>query len=161
MKRPNVIIGMAVFLLLFTMTSSSKASDSKFRLGLQGAQFAAGLSGIVEISDPWALQGVVDVGADAVALRLLNRFTQKRFWNAYGIGTVGLWQSDNYRTLDWWDDNDSVNNDGFGVGIGIGIEYDWRGLDGSLPPLGWNLELGASIVPGFYFNIGLGLHWMF
>ncbi|MCB2197963.1 hypothetical protein KQI63_01070 [bacterium] len=160
-QKSNVLFGLAALLLLTMSPSNSFASDSKYRLGLQGAQFAAGISGIAEISNPWALQGIVDVGGDAVAFRLLNRFTRERFWNAYGSGTVGFWDRDSYRPWGWWGDNALNDNHGLGLGVGLGIEYDWRGIDRSLPPLGWNIELGASLVPGFYLDLGIGLHWMF
>lgn len=161
MNRNRRIISMAVLVLSLGFVGAARASDSNFRLGVQGAPFVAGLSGIIDISNPWAVQGVVDFGADAVAIRILNRFTQKRFWNAYGTGTVGLWRNDSYESWGLWKDNTPGDNDGLGLAVGIGIEYDWRGIDSSLPPIGWNIEVGASVVPGFYLDVGIGVHWMF
>ncbi len=162
MNTKRLVFGLAALLLSFTAVYGTQAAENKFRLGLQGTQFAAGLSGIIDFSSPWAVQGIVDFGADAAAIRILNRFTQKEFWNAYGQGTLGFWNHDNRRSWGWSEDDYLKNHDdGFGAGVGIGIEYDWRGIESSLPPIGWNIELGASVVPAFYFDIGIGVHWMF
>ncbi len=162
MIKRRMIISLFTLVLSIALTGSSQANDSKFRLGLQGAQFASGISGVMEIANPLALQGIVDVGANAVAIRVLGRFTQKQFWNAYGQGTVGLWNDEQSSPWGWQDDEKwHENNHGLGLGVGIGVEYDWRGLSASLPPIGWNIELGASVIPGFNFDFGIGVHWMF
>ena len=163
MKKSLLVFGVTTLILLISLVSNSQASDdSKFRLGLQGTLFVGGLSGIVEISDPWALQGVIDFGVDAFAFRVLNRFHQEQNWNAYFQGTLGIWDVNGHRSWGNWRHNDPHNdNDNLGLGLGIGIEYDWRGLSPSLPPIGWNIELGASVVPDFDLDIGLGVHWKF
>ena len=162
MHKKLLIVGLTALLLSVCQVYSSQASENKYRLGLQGTQFAAGLSGIIDFSSPWAVQGIVDFGADAAALRLLNRFTEKKYWNVYGQATLGVWGQDSPRSWGWSEDDYLKHHEGgFGAGIGLGIEYDWRGIEASLPPIGWNLELGASVIPAFYFDIGIGVHWMF
>lgn len=158
MKNNLFVISFIALVLLISLTSDLHANDSKFRLGLQGTHFVGGLSGILDFSNPWALQAVLDVGADAIAIRVLNRFHQEQYWNAYLNGTLGIW-GDDHRY--WIDHNHYYHDSDFGVGFGIGIEYDWRGLDESLPPIGWNIELGASVVPDFNLDIGIGVHWKF
>jgi hypothetical protein len=164
MKRNILIICVTILILLVSLVSKSQASDdSKFRLGLQGTHFVGGLSGVVDFSNPWAIQGVLDFGADAFAFRVLNRFHEEQYWNAYLNGTLAVW-GDDHR---YWRSNDHYYRDHYyyasdiGVGVGIGVEYDWRGLEGSLPPIGWNIELGASVIPHFDLDIGIGVHWKF
>ena len=161
MKRNILIISVTTLILLVSLVNNSQASDdTKFRLGLQGTHFVGGLSGVVEISNPWALQGVLDFGVDAFAFRVLNRFHEEENWNAYLQGTLGVW-SDDHR---YWRNRDHYHyyhESDIGVGVGIGFEYDWRGLAPSLPPIVWNIELGASVIPDFDLDIGLGVHWKF
>ncbi|MFH0764879.1 MAG: hypothetical protein V2A61_00510 [Calditrichota bacterium] len=126
-----------------TALNSASAEEGKYRLGLQGSTFASGISGVMEYSSDWAVQGIISPQLRSFAFRGLNRFHQETNWNAYYTGSIGLW------------------NDGFGLGLGVGAEYDWRGLSPSLPPLGWNAELGLSILPGIALTIGLGVHWKF
>jgi hypothetical protein len=162
MKRNPLAIGVTALVLSVVLVGNSQASDSKYRLGLQGTHFLGGLSGVMEISDPWALQGVLDFGVNAFAFRVLNRFHQEQYWNAYGEGTLGIWNTSGHRTWGRWDNYDHRDRDSdFGLGLGIGVEYDWRGLDASLPPIGWNIELGANVIPDFDLDIGLGVHWKF
>lgn len=159
MKRNILIVSVTTLILLVSLIGSSQAADSKFRLGFQGTHFLGGLSGILKISDPWALQGVLDFGVDAFALRILNRFHRERFWNAYGEGTVAFWGDNDHRSWGRWENHH--DNDALGLGLGIGVEYDWRGLNESLPPIGWNIELGVNIIPDLDPAIGLGVHWKF
>jgi hypothetical protein len=163
MKRGLLVIGVTTLILLVSLAGNSQASeDSKYRLGLQGTLFVGGLSGVMEISNPWALQGVIDFGVDAFAFRVLNRFHEEQYWNAYGQGTLGIWGGDGHRSWGRWRNNGPNNdNNDLGLGLGIGVEYDWRGLSASLPPIGWNIEVGASIIPDFDLDIGLGVHWKF
>jgi len=150
-----LIIGLVALVLIFAISGTSQAADSKYRLGLQGTHFVTGLSGVMEISNPWALQAVLDFGVDNFAFRVLNRFHKEQNWNAYGFGTLGIWDNGNSSNNGKDDDSD------FGLGIGIGVEYDWRGLNPSLPPIGWNIELGASVIPDFDLDFGVGAHWKF
>jgi len=158
MKKNLLVVGITTLLLLVAMTNVSLAEDSKYRLGIQGTHFVTGLSGVMDFSPPWALQGVIDFGVDNFALRVLNRFHNEKDWNAYGFGALGIW--DNGKN----DDNGVGNDDDdaeFGLGLGVGLEYDWRGLNPSLPPLGWNIELGLSVVPDVDIDFGVGVHWKF
>lgn len=159
MKRNIYIISLASLVLLVGLVSITDASDTKFRLGLQQAHFVGGLSGILELSDPWALQGVIDFGAEAFAVRLLNRFHREEYWNAYGEGTLAIWSDRGYNY--WGTRHHYDRNNNFGLGLGLGIEWDWRALSPTLPPIGWNIELGANVIPSFGINIGLGVHWKF
>ncbi len=152
MKQKLTLIALVIVILLFTLSPNTQAQDSKYRLGLQGTHFVAGLSGIYDFSPPWAMQGVIDFGVDAFAFRVLNRFHNETYWNAYGLGTIGIWDKGNGN-----DDDKSA----LGLGFGVGVEYDWRGLSPSLPPIGWSLELGASIIPDFDLDFGIGIHWKF
>ena len=144
------------------LTSSSQASDSKFRLGIQGTHFLSGLSGIVSLSDSWGVGGVIDFSAEAVAFRVVNRFHERAYWNAYGEGTVALWKDNGPRSWKLWRDQypDSYNRH-VGAGVGLGLEYDWRGLSPSLPPLGWNIEVGVNVIPEVDLALGVGVHWKF
>ena len=159
MNRNVLIFSVTTLILLVSLVSNSQASDdSKFRLGLQGTHFVGGLSCVIDIADPWALQGVLDIGADAFAFRVLNRFHQEQYWNAYLNATLGVW-GDDHR---YWRNHDHYYHDSdIGVGVGIGVEYDWRGLAASLPPIGWNIELGVSVIPDFDLDVGIGVHWKF
>lgn len=158
MKRHILVLSVTTLILLVSMVSNSQAADSKFRLGLQGTHFVGGLSGIIDFSSPWAVQGVLDVGADAFAFRILNRFHEEQYWNAYLNGTLGIWGNDHRY---WRNRNHYYRESDFGVGVGIGVEFDWRGFEPSLPPIGWNIELGASVVPDFDLDVGVGVHWKF
>lgn len=152
MKNKLIIFGVAVCVLFLAAAGTSNAEDSKYRLGLQGTHFVTGLSGVMEISNPWALGAVIDFGVDNFAFRVLNRFHNEKDWNSYFLGQLGMWDHDNGKGEDETD---------FGLGVGVGLEYDWRCLNPSLPPIGWNIELGASIVPDFDLDFGVGLHWKF
>lgn len=143
MLKQNILIVLLVVLFI-SFTSNDVQAAEKYRLGLQGTHTIGGLSGIMELTDPWAAQVVLNLGVDAFALRALNRFHRSENWNTYGAVAIAMHK----------------NND-LGLGASIGLEYDWRGLDASLPPIGWNIELGASIVPDFNLDIGFGIHWKF
>lgn len=161
MTSSILVVGLTAAILVLTLAEDLRAEEGKYRLGLQGAHFLAGLSGVMEISDEWAAQGIIDLGVDAFAFRLLNRFHQETYWNAYGEGTVGFWTDHNHRRWGRWDDDYNSGRSDIGLGVGIGIEYDWRKLDPSLPPIGWNIELGANVVPAVDLALGLGVHWKF
>jgi len=169
MKKYCKILGLALLVLSVVTTESTRADESRLSLGLQGTHFLGGVSGVVEIAAPWALQGVIDFGLDAFALRVLNRFYRVRYWDVYGEGTVAVWDSQSQGSWGRWGSHSYDNN--FGLGVGIGVEYDWRGLndrlpqiggyDRTLPPITWNIEVGTNIMPYFSAYLGLGAHWKF
>jgi len=147
---------------LVGLAETSEASNNTFRFGLQGTHYLGGLSGIMEISDAWAFQGVLSFEVDAFAFRVLHRFHQREFWNAYGEGTAEVWSAKSHRPWGGWENSNPTHGESdIGLGTGVGIEYDWRGLNPSLPPIGWSIELGVNVVPNFYLDSGLGVHWKF
>ncbi len=162
MKNSPLKISVLTLAVLICMAVNSRAANNTFRYGLQGMHFVSGLSGIMESSDPWAFQGVVDFRLKAFAFRVLNRFHQEEFWNAYGEATAGIWSADSRRSWGLLDNNNSSHGESdIGLGFGMGVEYDWRGLNSSLPPIGWNIEFGVNFIPAFNLDLGLGAHWKF
>lgn len=163
---------LVVSLLVVTVSAVSAGEGierTRFGIGFQASFPAWGFSGVADLTDQVAVQGIFGFFGDlrTYAGRGLYRFSRKDYWNVYGYAAVG---SFSYTGLsiddDWtWDEKTETV---VGFGAGVGLEYDWRAWSPNLPPMAFNLELGAGSVKfeevDYNFSsmmIGVGLHFRF
>ena len=162
--KPNTLAKAIIggFLSLFLLMSTTQAAESTggYAVGFQSSGVSSGLSGKMEISDEITAQAVLGFfgAVSNYSVRGLYKFNSDEHWDAYGFGSLGMWT---------WDGSGGFDDETvFGLGAGVGIEYDWRALAPTLPPVYWNLELGFNIASfdNYDFSsvgIGVGAHYRF
>ena len=124
--KKGMIITLTLLFSLIIIGNLAQAQTQRgnYRIGFQSStlfQGTAGVSAIYDIDVDTSIQGIFSLGSRSQIFegRVLYRFHQKRDWNAYGFGSVGL-----YNIFD---------SPGLIGGAGIGVEYDIQALDHSFP----------------------------
>jgi hypothetical protein len=156
----KTIKGLLTTTLLIVSTQSILNAKETIGVGFQSSGFSSnGLSVKVDLTDEYGVQAIGGFFGDVTnySIRGLYTFQNKKNYNLYGYGSVGMWKID-YTFLD----DESV----VGYGAGAGVEYDLRALSPSFIPLFVNFELGIDVVKfdnDSYggFTTGLGLHYKF
>jgi len=156
----KIIKGMVATTLLIIGTQSTLHAKETIGVGFQSSGFSSnGLSIKVDLNEQYTVQGIAGFFGDVnnYSVRGLYNFQNKKNYNLYGYGSVGMWKID-YTFLE----DESV----VGYGAGAGVEYDLRGLSPSFIPLFINIELGMDIINfdnDSYggFTTGVGLHYKF
>ncbi len=146
----GIVVGV-VLLALLMVPQAVQAQEGQFRLGTQYNHPFGGLSAIFDVDDAFAVQGILGGG---FAGKIIYRVIREPMWNVYGFAGAG------YR---WWG---FYSTSAF---AGAGYEFDLRhfGLDlgAALGRPDWvfkpNIELGASLWPGYGLHIGSGFHVTF
>lgn len=139
-----------------TEGDAAELEPTTFGVGLQSSWPSFGLSGVMDLDDRIAVQGVLGLfgRVSTFAGRGIYRFAREEMWNVYGYGSVGAVSFRFRRETDT----------SLGLGAGLGLEYDWRAWQRKLPPIRWNLELGFGYADLAYydytgFTIGAGIHY--
>ena len=150
-----------VFVLLLTSGTAfaQDQEEGKYKIGFQASFPSYGLSGIMKVNEKVSVQGVAAPFGEVTtfAVRGLYRFRDEPGWNAYGYGSVGMY---NYTA-------GSIDENTTGFGAGVGIEYDWQSrFSEEAPPLTSNIEIGIGSVDLEYyeyssFSFGVGTHYKF
>ena len=149
-------------LTVSTLLITSIQAKETIGVGFQSSGFSSnGLSVKVDLTDTYTVQGIAGFFGDVnnYSVRGLYNFQNKKNYNLYGYGSVGMWKIE-YDVFGLEDE--SV----VGYGAGAGVEYDLRGLSSDFIPLFVNFELGMDVVKfdnDSYggFTTGLGLHYKF
>ena len=155
--KKGMIITLTLFLSLIIIGNLAQAQTQKgnYRIGVQSSTLFKGTAGVSMIYDrnvDSSIQGILSLGSRTLILegRILYRFHQKKNWNVYGFGSVGL-----YNTFD---------SPGFIGGTGLGVEYDIKSLNPALPPVSVNADLGLMVMDNlnsFYNILRIGFHYRF
>lgn len=157
-----------VAVLLLCMSSGSFAAGN-IGAGFQSSYPSYGFSAKVDLTDKFAVQGVLGFlgTVTSYSARGLMKIKQAPDYHFYGYGSVGFWSYDysswGYRSgrYGYYDDTETA----VGFGGGGGIEYSMaKHLDGL--PLTLNGELGIGIVNMDHYNfsaisVGVGAHYWF
>ncbi len=156
MIKKGLIISLVLILAFFLtgFQAQAQAQPGSIGIGLQSSYAfwgSGGLSVIYDLSPAASIQGIFGIGARRQSFegRYLHRFRQEAFWDGYTFGSAGIY---------------SGPSTGFLLGGGIGIEYDIRGIDGTLPPISLNADIGVIARDGLAdFNVQLrtGFHYRF
>lgn len=156
MFKKGLIISLVLILAFFMVNFQAQAQSQpgSIGIGLQSSYAfwgSGGLSIIYDIRSDASIQGIFGIGArrQSIEGRFLHRFRQELYWDGYAFGSAGIYSGD--RT-------------GFLLGGGIGIEYDIRGLDGTLPPISLNADIGGIARDGladFSVQLRTGFHYRF
>lgn len=170
LKSFKVFLAISVLALIMTSSVFSQEKDeTEFGVGVQFAFPAYGISGVIDLADNFAAQGIIGAFGDlkTYAGRGIYRFQTETYWNTYGYGMVGAWSypwtkiDENYNLVE-------KNEITLGYGAGVGVEYNWQSLSSNLPPIWWNLEIGVGSVQfdeANYdfstFMFGTGAHFRF
>lgn len=150
--------------------NAKEQTKTKFGIGIQATFPVSGLSGMVDVSDKFALEGLLGVFGilKSYGGRILYRFKKETYWNAYGYGMVGAWSYPGYKISADYLSLEKTRETVLGYGAGAGIEYNWKALNPNLPPLFFNLELGLGSVDFKEINynvsafmLGAGVHYRF
>lgn len=142
--------------------SPQPEANPRYAVGFQSAFPAYGISGMMNVGDQIAVQGVVGAFGTLSTFsgRGIYRFQQNGTYNLYGFGTAGVWR---------WSSG-SFNESSLGVGGGGGLELDWRRIfsnsETTFPPLMSSLDIGftAANFDTYNFNaltLGAGFHYRF
>jgi len=167
----HVITAVAVVALFLQFGTAGAQGENrgKFGVGFQSSFPAWGVSGMMDISNNMALQGILGAFGDLKLYggRGIYRFRQEQRWNTYGYGLIGAWS---YKGIEidsnftWKETTETV----VGFGAGVGVEYDWRAWVPGLPPIWSNLEIGfgrtkfEEVDYDFStFMLGAGFHYRF
>ena len=155
--KKGLIITFILLFGFFIMSNLAQAQTQRmnYSIGFQSSTLfkgTAGASVIYDMNVDTSIQGIFSLGSRSqiVEGRVLYRFYQKRYWNAYGFGSGGI-----YNISD---------SPGFIGGGGIGVEYDIKGLDRSLPPVSVNADVGLIVLDDLSSinnKIRIGLHYRF
>jgi len=165
-RKCVLLLTIAALLWTGIVFSQEKEKESKFALGFQTCFPAWGVSGMINLDKNLSIQGIVGFfgSLNTYAGRVLYRFTQEDYWNAYAYGMLGAWSYTGFVINDLTTTTETV----FGFGGGVGIEYSMQALSPKLPPIFWNLEAGISSVSFSEvaydfstFMIGCGAHFRF
>ncbi len=148
----KVIVGV-VLLALLVLPQAVQAQEGQLRLGTQYNHPFGGISAIYDVDDAFAVQGIIGGGA---AGKLIYRVVREPMWNIYGYGGGGY--------IFW-----PAAREGINAFAGAGVEFDLRhfGVDlgEAIGRPDWvfkpNVELGASLYPGYGLQIGTGFHVSF
>lgn len=160
-------IALSVFLLTSSLALAQKEEETKFGIGFQSAFPAWGISGMMDVSDEFSVQGILGAFGDlkTYAGRGIYRFEKKPNYNTYGYGMVGAWSYTGFEIGSGFQLKETTETV-MGFGAGVGIEYDWRVFAPELPPIMWNLEIGLGSVKfgnvDFSFStlmVGAGAHY--
>ncbi len=156
MLKKGLIISLILVFTFFLVNFQvqAQAQPGSIGIGLQSSYAfwgSGGLSIIYDLRPDASIQGIFGIGArrQSIEGRYLYRFRQEAYWDGYAFGSAGIY---------------SGPNTGFLLGGGIGIEYDIRGVDGTLPPISLNADIGGMIRDGLDdFNVQLraGFHYRF
>lgn len=136
--------------------------NSRFAVGFQSSFPAYGLSGILNLREELAVQGVIGAFGTISTFsgRGIYRFQRERTYNMYGFGTAGMWR---------WS-VPGVSESSLGVGGGGGLELDWHSIlssgESAFPPLVSSIDIGFTLAnfDNYNFNaltVGAGLHYRF
>ena len=145
MKPLRTSLMLLIFAVLLSVQSAHATTldGKKYGIGLQVVDPAvAGIGMTIDLKKrPVSLEPILGVDPfPTAAFRLRYAFMRKRYLDGYGYGMVG------------------GNNNGFFGGVGAGVEWDWRNLDKTLPPISWSFELGYN---KDRFSAGLGILYSF
>jgi len=149
-----------LFTVLLVITFNLNAQDYIYG-GLQGTSWGVGLSAKKDITREITAQGIITFGGilNQYSVRGLYKFQQKKDYNLYGYGSLGLWSWGGLGSLS------SENTVAFGAGAGL--EYDLRKFLGQDLPLFWNIELGVAFASFSNYTVSSpllisgGLHYRF
>ncbi|MCB2199522.1 hypothetical protein KQI63_08970 [bacterium] len=144
--RQRVIVFSLFFVFLFAAANASATTldGNKYGVGLQVVDGgASGLAMTIDLKNsPASIQPILGFNDfPALAGRLRYAFIQKRYLDGYGYGMLG-----------------TSNAEPLMAGAGVGIEWDWRMLDRSLPPVSFSFDIGFNTDRLGY---GLGIHYTF
>ena len=180
-KYISSLSGAMVLLLCFGSSAAfaeegtetgQEGAETRFGVGFQSSWPAWGLSGMVDVNDRIAVQGIVGFIGDlkTYAGRGIFRFRREDKWNAYGYAMVGAWSYTGAKISVVYPYIEETTETAMGFGGGIGIEYDWRNwmTVSDLPSIMWNFEIGLANVNfdevdyNFSsFTFGVGAHYRF
>lgn len=139
-----------------TEDDEAELEPTTFGLGLQSSWPSFGFSGMMDLDERIAVQGVLGLfgRVSTFAGRGLYRFSLEEMWSVYGYGSAG---AISFRFRD-------ETETSLGLGAGVGLEYDWRAWQRKLPPIRWNVEIGLGYADlAFYdytgFTFGAGIHY--
>lgn len=137
-----LVIGLVVLSGLQTASATS-LDGKKYGIGVEVMDGgASGISMTIDLGNPLlSLQPILGFNDfPTIAGRLRYAFMRKRFLDGYGYGMAGF------------------SNDELFGGAGIGVEWDWRMMDSSLPPISWSIDIGYNTDRLGY---GVGIHYTF
>jgi hypothetical protein len=134
----------AICLIFANMDASATTLDGK-KYGVGFQVLSPELAGIGMLIDVGNTKATVQpiLGFDpfpSAGFRLKYAFARKRFLDLYASGLVGY------------------GNDNLFGGIGAGVEWDWRMLEKTLPPVSLSFEIGFH---GSDLGFGIGAHYTF
>ncbi len=153
-----------------TGLAQGESPDQRFGIGFQASFPAWGLSGMVDLSRGFALQGIFGVIGDlkTYAGRGILRFSRQKYHSVYGYGVVGAFSYTGLKEGESWYEWEETTETVVGFGGGLGFDYNWRAWSENLPPISWNLEIGIARVNfsevDYNFSsmtFGAGLHYRF
>ena len=144
--RQRAIIVVLFLTLLFAASSASATTidGHKYGIGLQVVDGgASGLSMTIDLKNsPASVQAILGLNDfPSVAGRLRYAFLKRQYLDGYGYGMLG-----------------TSNSEPVMAGAGVGVEWDWRMLDRSLPPVSFSFDIGFNTDRLGY---GLGIHYTF
>ena len=168
-KARTLFLVAVMLLLASSIAVGEEEKDTRFGIGFQGSFPAWGISGVADLNESVAIQGVFGMFGDlkTYAGRGILRFSKGTYWNTYGYGMGGVWTYTGYEFDDDWTLRETTQTVP-GFGAGVGLEYDWRAWSPNMPPVRWNLEIGFARVEfdevDYDFSslmVGAGLHFRF
>jgi len=140
-----LLVFLIAFVATFSFTSESKATSIDGKMyGIGFQMLDPELIGVGILYDiktrPVTLQPIIGLDPmPSFGFRMKYAFARKKFLDAYASGMVGY-------------------ADRLIGGAGIGVEWDWRMVEKTLPPLSWSIEVGMN---GPEFGVGFGVHYTF
>ncbi len=143
-RRSAISFLLVAICLIFASTQASATTLDGKKYGVGFQVLSPELAGIGMLIDVGNTKATVQpiLGFDpfpSAGFRLKYAFARKRYLDLYAAGLVGY------------------GDDLFG-GIGAGVEWDWRMLEKSLPPVSFSFEIGFH---GSDLGFGIGAHYTF
>ena len=145
-------------------TTPAVEAESEYRIGIQHAFPAEGLSLMIDFTEHVSTQAILGLIGDlkTCAGRGIYRFNTKPNGNQYCYGMLGIWTHPTY-IVENYSLKETIDS-AIGFGAGVGMEYRFKGG----PPLIYNIEIGFGKVEFEQADYehsaiegGIGFHYKF